>query len=118
VANKIDLAPSLAEARPWPGAIPVSALTGEGFDALTAAIRETLHGDGQRENPVLTDVRQAAALEEAVLALERALEALPLGEEIVLEDLRAALAALGEITGEVANDDLYDRIFSTFCIGK
>jgi tRNA modification GTPase len=36
----------------------------------------------------------------------------------VLEDLRAALAALGEITGEVANDDLYDRIFSTFCIGK
>jgi tRNA modification GTPase len=67
---------------------------------------------------VLTDARQAAALAGAVGALERAFDAIPLGEEIVLEDLRAALSALSEITGEVANDDLYDRIFSTFCIGK
>jgi tRNA modification GTPase len=118
VANKIDLAPCGARGLPWPGAIPVSALTGEGLDALRSAISEALCGVGPRENPVLTDVRQAAAVEEAVGALERAREALPLGEEIVLEDLRAALSALGEITGEVANDDLYDRIFSTFCIGK
>jgi len=118
VANKIDLAPSGARGVPWPGAIPISALTGEGLDSLRAAIRETLCGAGPRESPVLTDVRQAAALETAVRALDRATEALPLGEEILLEDLRAALSALGEITGEVANDDLYDRIFSTFCIGK
>jgi tRNA modification GTPase len=67
---------------------------------------------------VLTNVRHSAALEETVSALERARLAIPLGEELVLEDLRAALDALGGITGEVANDDLYDRIFSTFCIGK
>jgi tRNA modification GTPase len=118
VANKIDLAPKSTEALSWPAAIPVSALTGEGFERLRAALIETLRGAGPMENPALTDARQTAALEGAVVALERAADALPLGEEIVLEDLRAALAALGEITGEVANDDLYDRIFSTFCIGK
>jgi tRNA modification GTPase len=118
VANKIDLVPSPARDLQWPGAIAVSALTGEGFDALRKAIDAALRGSGPRDNPVLANVRQAAALADAVAALERAAEALPLGDEIVLEDLRAALAALGEITGEVANDDLYDRIFSTFCIGK
>jgi tRNA modification GTPase len=118
VANKVDLTPPGFRQPPWAGAIPVSARTGEGLDSLRAAIHETLRGSGSRENPVLTNVRQATALEEAVEALSRASDALPLGEEIVLEELKAALAALGEITGEVANDDLYDRIFSTFCIGK
>jgi tRNA modification GTPase len=117
VANKFDLAPSAGKL-PWPRAIPCSALTGEGLDALRDAIRQALLGVGPLEDPVLTNVRHAAALEETVKALDRACGALPLGEEIVLEDLRAALSALGEITGEVANDDLYDRIFSTFCIGK
>jgi tRNA modification GTPase len=118
VANKIDLTPSGARTLPWPGAIPVSAVTGEGLDALRSEIRNALCGAGPWENPLLTDARQAAALARAVGALEAASEGLPLGEEIVLEDLRGALAALSEITGEVANDDLYDRIFSTFCIGK
>ena len=49
---------------------------------------------------------------------EAALASARMGCAVVLEDLRAALASLGGITGEVANDDLYDRIFSTFCIGK
>lgn len=117
VANKFDLAPSAGEL-PWPRAIPCSALSGEGIDALRDAIRQALRGVGPLEDPVLTNVRHAAALEETVAALDRARAALPLGEEIVLEDLRAALSALGEITGEVANDELYDRIFTTFCIGK
>ena len=102
----------------WPGAIPICALTGEGLDALREAIREALRGAGPLEDPIVTKVRHAAALEETVAALDRARDALPLGEEIVLEELRAALTALGEIGGEVGNDELYDRIFSTFCIGK
>ena len=117
VANKIDLAPA-GGGLPSPRAIPISALTGEGLDALREAIREILCGAGPREDPVLTNVRHAAALQETVLALDRARQALPLGEEVVLEDLRAALTSLGGITGELANEDLYDRIFSTFCIGK
>ena len=118
VANKIDLASPGEAGLPWPKAIPVSALTGEGLDALREAIHGALCGAGSREDPVLTNVRHAAALEETVSALDRARHALSLGEELVLEDLRAALTALGGITGEVANDDLYDRIFTTFCIGK
>ena len=115
VANKIDLR---AGDLPWPGAIPVSARTGDGFAALRRAIGDALLASGPKEEPVLTNARHAAALEETVAALDRALAATPLGEEIVLEELRAALTALGQITGEVANDELYDRIFSTFCIGK
>ncbi len=118
VANKIDLAPAECGESPWPGAIRVCALTGEGFDSLRGAIREALRGGGPQEDPVLTNARHAAALDETVGALARARDALPLGEEVVLEDLRDALHALGEITGELATDDLYDRIFSTFCIGK
>jgi tRNA modification GTPase len=118
VANKIDLVRGAERAVPWPDALPVSARTGEGFDALRRAIGEALGAAGPTEDPVVTNARQSAALEATVLALDRARGALPLGEEFVLEDLRAALRSLGEITGEVANDDLYDRIFSTFCIGK
>jgi tRNA modification GTPase len=117
VANKVDLVSSGAAALPWPSALPISARTGEGLDALTDALRSAIRGPGL-EDPVLTNARHAAALEAAVAALGRARDVLPLGEEIVLEELRAAAAALGEITGEVGNEDLYDRIFTTFCIGK
>ena len=112
------LAASATTGVPWPGAIPVSALTGEGIDALREAIRQELCGAATLEDPIVTNIRHAAAIERTVSALERAKETLAFGEEIVLEDLREALGALGEITGEVVNDDLYDRIFSTFCIGK
>src|SRR5258706_1966395 len=71
VANKVDLAPSVG-GPPWPGAIPVSALTGEGLDALRKAIRGALRGKGPLEDPVVTNVRHAAALEETVAALDRA----------------------------------------------
>jgi tRNA modification GTPase len=118
VANKIDVLPSVRRELPWPGAIPVSALTGEGFETLQLAIRTALRGPSRSEDPVLTNARHLAAIEESVAALGRARDALPLGEELALEDLRAALSAFGEITGEVGNEDLYDRIFSTFCIGK
>lgn len=118
VANKIDLATSQAVDEPWPGAIPMSALTGAGLPALRQAIRVALCGTGSLEDPVLTNGRHLAALERTVAALDRAHAALPLGDELVLEDLRAALDALAELTGEFLNEDLYDRIFSTFCIGK
>jgi tRNA modification GTPase len=115
VANKIDL-PSARV--PWPGAIPISARNGDGFEALRAAIVESLGAKATAESPVLTNARHVVALEGLVEALRRAGQATALGDEIVLEELRAALHAVGEIIGDVANDDLYDRIFSTFCIGK
>jgi tRNA modification GTPase len=118
VVNKIDLTVEESYRTPWPGALPISAATGQGFPLLLLAIREALCGSGPVEDPVLTDRRHVAALDDALAALDRAAGALPLGEELALEDVRDALRALGELTGEFGNDDLYDRIFSTFCIGK
>jgi len=118
VANKIDLADMGTTETTWPEAIPVSARTGVGLPSLRRAMHATLCGPGPFDDPVLTNDRHVAALEAAVVALGRAAEAMPLGDEIVLEEVRTALGALGELTGELVNDDLYDRIFSTYCIGK
>jgi tRNA modification GTPase len=119
VWNKIDLAPETV--RPLAPAAPaVSAITGAGLDRLRSELRERLAGAPLAEDPVLTDARHASALATAVEALDRAGSAAECGlsDELVLEDLRAALHALGTITGEYTQEDLYDRIFSTFCIGK
>ena len=77
-------------------------------------------GAGPAEDPIITNARHAAALEQARSTLEQASRAATdgLSEELVLEDLRQAMRHLGTITGEFTTEDLYDRIFSTFCIGK
>lgn len=117
VANKSDLpaAGTLPE-----GAIRVSARTGEGLASLREAMRERLVGSELVEDPVLTDARHAEALGRASRGLEQALAAASAGvpEDLVLEDLREAMRHLGEITGEFDDEALYERIFSTFCIGK
>lgn len=118
VVNKSDAAPAGACESRWPGAIPVSARTGDGLDELRRRIRRAVAGPEAVECPAITDARQAAAIQDVVSALERAQEAAGLGDEIVLEELRQALRSLSEITGEIGGEDLYDRIFSTFCIGK
>jgi tRNA modification GTPase len=120
VASKCDLAPSREWPREFPAPLRVSAVTGEGLPALRAELRRRLVGGAPVEDPILTDRRHAAALERTHAALERAAGAASRGlsEELLLEDLREALRHLGEITGESGTEALYDRIFSTFCIGK
>jgi len=64
-------------------------------------------------------LRQRALLREAEAALDRAAGAASgLGMEFVALDLRAALAAFGAISGRATDEDLLDRIFSRFCLGK
>lgn len=104
------------------GVVSISALTGCGFEELTGKIFERLSGDAapERDNTMLTDARQHGAVQKAVellhdcreLMLRRELE------EIILLRLHAALAALGEITGETLTEDILGQIFSTFCVGK
>ena len=97
-------------------AIPVSALTGAGLDALLAALSDRIAQAYRIEAPVLTRARHRQSLEEAAASLHRALEAtLP---ELRAEDLRLALRSLGRITGTVDVEDLLDVIFRDFCIGK
>ena len=97
-------------------AIPVSALTGAGLDALLAALSDRIAQAYRIEAPVLTRARHRQSLEEAAASLHRAREAtLP---ELQAEDLRLALRSLGRITGTVDVEDLLDVIFRDFCIGK
>ncbi len=120
VVNKSDLRQGPAPHAQPLGALEVSARTGEGIDVLRARLRRTLLGSGSVEDPILTNARHAAALEEASAAIRRGREASRAGltEEIVLEELREAMTHLGSVTGEFSTSDLLDRIFSTFCIGK
>lgn len=119
VLNKSDL-PEAAERAVPAGALRVSALNGSGLDALRDRLRELLTSGCAVEDPLLTNRRHAAALEQTRSALRAASQAAADGmsEEIVLEDLKLALGHLGEMTGEFTTEDLYDKIFSTFCIGK
>ncbi len=102
--------------------VGVSATGGEGLDALRGALAELL-GAGAAAGGVagaVGNLRHVDALERARAGLERATcaarEHSP-GEIVALE-LREALAALGEVTGRSVGEDLLERIFSRFCVGK
>jgi tRNA modification GTPase len=97
--------------------LSVSSTTGEGVDLLLKLLTEAVAVQFKtRAGPVPTRQRHRTALEEASSALERCLQAdLP---ELAAEDLRLGLRALGRITGRVHVEDILDKIFRDFCIGK
>jgi tRNA modification GTPase len=104
------------------GAIPVSSRTGVGLDRLRSAIRERIEQLWHRDSSIVADtaIRCGDSLRGAADALRRAHEAaeVGLGEELVAAEVRGALEELGRVVGAVYTDDVLDRIFSRFCIGK
>jgi tRNA modification GTPase len=118
VANKCDL-PGAAGASE---AIPVSALTGEGIARLREAILEAVAPAGafEQETGFITSLRHEQLLRESVQYLDKAEAAVRAGipHEMLLLDLYAALRPIDAITGATTADDILNRIFSTFCIGK
>jgi tRNA modification GTPase len=74
----------------------------------------------QSEVVVGTAVRSSESLRLAAASLDRAREAVRagLGEELIAAEVRVALTELGQVAGAVYTDDVLDRIFSRFCIGK
>ncbi|WP_407525087.1 tRNA uridine-5-carboxymethylaminomethyl(34) synthesis GTPase MnmE [Methylobacterium oryzisoli] len=99
--------------------LAVSALTGAGLDRLLDALQAsaaTALGEG---DAVVTRERQRLALERCIGHLDRAAAgAMTLPPELVAEDLRLAVRALGEVAGRVGVEEMLDRLFASFCIGK
>lgn len=103
--------------------VAVSARDGMGIPALEEALYQELTGgaaDSSTMDPALATVRQHEAIARARDDTQRALTALDAGipPDIVATDARAALIALGEVTGETASEAVLAAIFARFCIGK
>ena len=117
VITKADLTPD-----PENGAIGVrtSSLSGEGLEQLRHVIYARLQG--QQATPVVPDTllrcRESLRLSAASIRRARQLTKTRQGEELVAAELRVALDELGKVVGVVYTDDILDRIFSRFCIGK
>ncbi len=118
VATKIDLAnrPIVS------GWIGTSAQTGEGIESLRTAIESAITArDRQETGSVLgTAARCGQSLSRASESIATAMRTASAGEghEFIAAELRSAAEALGEVTGAVYTDDILDRVFSRFCIGK
>lgn len=100
--------------------IALSATTGAGLSALRDHLKESAGYQGSFEGDLIARRRHLDALERVRVSLRAAREALLAHRagELLAEDLRQAQNALGEITGAFVPDDLLERIFSSFCIGK
>ena len=117
VANKCDAGVLVP-----PESLAVSALTGQGIPELRTSILASVTPPGviEQNGAVLSNLRQEQAAREALEALAQAQLALAenVPHEMLLLDLYAALAALDALTGKTTADDILNKIFSTFCIGK
>ncbi len=127
VVNKADCTQKIAVeevSRLWPGSalLRTSTLTGEGLPQLENTIADLVLAGKilYSESVLITSTRHQEALRRASEHLRASFVSLDrrLPLDFVSIDLRAAYDALGEVTGETASDDLLDKIFSEFCIGK
>ena len=100
--------------------VELSAVTGEGIDRLEKAISELFPVPQVPAGEILTNARQAEAVKRALDYLDAALEAMGSGAtpDIVLTETEGAMSALGELSGRTVREDVTNRIFQRFCVGK
>ena len=127
ILNKIDLpvvtaSTALLTHCPKKRIVETAIPEGKGLDKLKAAVCEELLGGELRigESPIVTNARHQEALRRADEGLNYAIESLENGmpPELVAVDLRISLEGLGDIVGKTTTEDILDRIFSQFCVGK
>lgn len=125
--NKSDLEQKLSlgeleEFLPKEQILPISVKDNTGFDALISAVKDMFFkGEAAvAEDALLGNVRHKNALLRAKEAMERCLVTIEtrMPEDFISMDLQEANYALGEITGDVADEEIIDRIFTKFCLGK
>ena len=117
--NKADL---LSDAPKESGEILFSCLTGEGLNELEERVNALFDAKKLTFNDevVITNERQKALLRSALRSLQLVDEGIAeqLSEEFLAADLTDAYSALSEILGEAVSDDVIDRVFEKFCMGK
>jgi len=126
VRNKADLPDAgdhaaVLDLLPGVPVVDVSTRTGDGLAQLETTLHDlAIASSGASTDPALVTVRQLDALRRSLAAVEAAQEghALGLPLDLLAVDVRAALYAVGEVTGEHVDDAVLDEIFSRFCIGK
>ena len=127
ILNKIDL-PIVTLPVDLPPIVPqnrivqTSVLFEKGIEQLKSVILQEVFGDTfpSGESPIVTNVRHYDALRRAEIALDHAIESLQgeMSPEFTAVDLRSSLDCIGEIVGKTTTDDILERIFSQFCVGK
>jgi len=126
VINKNDLPPAVNRVQIeqlFPhAAVTVSARDGSGLDRLKELIHHTVRTFPRDSSAdiIITSARHRDSLDRTAGAVSAARQAVSSSRapELIAVDLRAALQALGEITGETTAEDILERIFASFCIGK
>ena len=113
IATKSDLSGAVL-----PGERAISIKTGEGLTELLADIVARLQGLSSGEPALLTRERHRIAVTDAIAALERAVGARHGQGELLAEDIRMAVVALERLVGRIDVEDVLDRLFAGFCIGK
>lgn len=121
IANKADL-PEYKNKTPFDNrdVIKISTITEHGIEDLKNKIKQKISEFSSDETEFITNKRQQECLIKCKESLSRALDAAKIEElqDMISIDLKSALLALDEITGEVITDEILDNIFSHFCIGK
>ena len=121
VLNKQDLTGVIEPADlPFSYIIPVSCKDGTGFDLLEQAFDMLFPDDALCDGSLLTNARQADAILRAKRSVDSAVRSLRAGvtPDAVLVDLESAMDALGEVTSRTMREDITNRIFERFCVGK
>lgn len=116
VLNKCDQEQSALDS-----IIRISAKYNQGIDLLrTELMQQSGAKDYSGEGIVISNARHFGALERAIEAIDKSLEAVAMGisGDFISSDIFVALEAIGEITGEITSDDILGEIFQNFCIGK
>jgi len=118
VFNKSDLKSSGFDLTNFTPFVVVSAKTGEGLDDLYQLVEEMfLDGEISAEGDIITQARHVYLLEQTIKHIKAVIES-DMPEDILAIDLKTAYVMLGEIIGEAVGDDVIDRIFEEFCLGK
>ena len=121
ILNKQDLPCVIDPSElPFSYVIPVSCAKQAGLDLLEQALDMVFDDEAPCAGSILTNARQADAIAKSRASIEAALSSLRLGitPDAVLVDVEAAMEALGEATGRVVREDITNRIFERFCVGK